>query len=327
MAVITGQALWAFVNPDGSINDIALDGAMLFFDRTDLQELRDDRPRRTTDENGEFEPFQVPAGSEYDIEIVKRGYTFDPRWVTVIVDEPEVFLTFRGRRAGSLPAALDPVSIEPVDVPERGAQPAEAVGPPEPDIATFDPGPATLAVQVTVREPGRNGTVREVGADQAMVRYRNTATGRRGWRPAPGGIAPPYNTTLGATFEITAEKAGYRFPTERVLIDLPETFVPIVGEPLPDTSCSIAGSVNDESGRRLRRWLAVSVYDEAGTYIPGRDAPLNAFNRGFYVGPMEAGVYIIRVTPGRADPLFVSEPREIRVNCRGSMIGHTFTIR
>lgn len=85
--------------------------------------------------------------------------------------------------------------------------------------------------------------------------------------------------------------------------------------------------MTDESGRNLRRFLGISVYDREGNYVPGRDDPLD-LGGTYYIEPMPAGVYIVRITPsGSADPLYVSEPREIRVDCQGSMVGIDFTIR
>jgi hypothetical protein len=180
--------------------------------------------------------------------------------------------------------------------------------------------PAVIAAQVTVRIPGPGGQVLETGVPGGQapaVTYRDLERGGLSDSArAPGGIAPPFPTVIGREFEVTARLGGYRFPTERITVNLEETFVPIVGELDPEELCWLAGRIIDESGRRLARFLRVSLYDVDGNYLAGRDATPRPTS-DYAITGLPPGPYILRVTPGRADVAYVAEPRERRVLCVG----------
>jgi hypothetical protein len=195
------------------------------------------------------------------------------------------------------------------------APPPAAGDPAPPDVASGVA--AVIAFQVTVRIPGADGRIREVGAENAVVHILDPELGLirgRDTARAPGGIAEPYPTSIGHVYDVWAVFPGYRFPTERITVNLEETFVPIVGEIDEDVHCHLAGKIIDESGRYVWRFLRVSLYDAEGHYLQGRETPLNQEAKYDMQG-LRPGHYILRVTSGRADVAFASEPTERRAYC------------
>lgn len=236
---VSGLVLRDFVYPDGRTNRIAFSEPVAI---TVRNLTTGEESSLSSDETGSFGAFRVVAGMPYEVVPAKDGYRFEPASL-LLDDSPRQLLEFVAvPDADRAPAAagLDLVATERLPALEVAtpAPPAEA-RPAAPRaesgaVVTLDEGAlrAELDVQVFQRVRRRDGSLAEVALDGVQLRFRNLATGRTGARTAADGVAPTYYSQIGAEFEVTPVRDGFRFdrPAYRVKLDQASVLLNIVGE-------------------------------------------------------------------------------------------------